>query len=81
MTSRTKDELFILRAYETAMQKGDIHTVLNRYEIGQLSGISAKGVDAICNLLGQANFIKKQGKIDFFLTKNGEELALRLLSE
>lgn len=81
MIGRTKDEQFILRAYEEASKIGDVQATLDRYEIGRLAGLAPKAVDTICNLLAQANFIKKIGKIDFRLTPNGETLALRLLSE
>lgn len=81
MKGRTRDEMFILRAYEVAMQQEDLEAVLDKYEIGRLAGLTAKGVDAIFNLLAQANFVKKLGPVDFKLTKNGENLALRLLSE
>jgi len=77
----TKDERFIIFAYETAMAQNDPYAILDRYVIGQASGLTAKGVDAVCNLLAQANFIKKLGQKDVRLTKNGEELALRLRSE
>ena len=79
--SRTQDERFILCAYQTADGLGNIATPLNRYEIGKLAGISPKGVEAICKLLVQANFIKKASDDEIYLTKNGEQLALRLLEE
>lgn len=77
----TKDERFIICAYEEGLKKGDTHAVLNRYDIGKLSGLTSKGVNAVGTLLAQANFIKKVGDEEMYLTKNGEELALRLLSE
>jgi hypothetical protein len=77
----TKDEHFIVSAYEAASKTGDLHAVLNRYDVGQLCGISPKGVDAIGKLLMQCNFIKFHGKTEMSLTKNGKELALRLLEE
>lgn len=79
--SHTSDEKFILAAYHTAKALGDISTTLNRYDIGQNAGINPKGVNAICKLLIQANFIKKVGDEDFYLTENGERLAIRLLDE
>ena len=79
--SRTKDERFILKMYEVASKTGDIEFVVNRYEIGRSIGMQEKGVDTICVLLGQANFIKKAGKEEIFLTPQGEQLALRLLDE
>lgn len=78
---RTKDEAFIVKAYETALAAGDIETVLDLYEIGKQAGITAKGVNAITTLLAQANFIKKEGDTGFYLTPNGEELALRVLEQ
>lgn len=81
MKGKTRDELFIVRAYESAMGLGDVEATLDRYEVGKLAGLTAKGVDAVTVLLAQANFIKKQGPTQFHLTKNGEMLALRLLSE
>lgn len=81
MKSRTKDELFILTAYEESLQKGDLSISLNFYDIGRRSGITEKGVNAICNLLIRSNFIKKINKDEFQLTKHGESLAQRLLEE
>jgi hypothetical protein len=81
MKGKTRDELFIIRAYESAMLLGDLEATLDKYEVGRLAGLTAKGVDAITVLLAQANFIKKLGPKEFHLTKNGETLALRLLSE
>lgn len=79
--ARTPDERFILCAYQTAQALGDISANLNRYEVGRQAGINPKGVDAICKLLVQANFIKKSSEEEIYLTKNGEELALRLTEE
>lgn len=79
--SRTKDELFIICAYETANSFDDLSMELDPYEIGKRSGITAKGVDAISKLLVRSNFIKKTPNGKMILTKNGEALALRLLAE
>lgn len=79
--SHTSDEKLILCAYEIATQLGDIHSHLNRYEVGKMAGLNPKGVDAICKLLIQANFVKKVDQETIFLTDNGEKLALRLLGE
>lgn len=79
--ARTQDERFIICAYQTAQALGDTETPLNRYEIGKLAGINPKGVNAICKLLVQANFIKKVSDDEIYLTKNGEQLAERLLEE
>lgn len=79
--SYTADERFILCAYQTAQALGDLSATLNRYDIGRQAGITAKGVNAICKLLVQANFIKKVSEEEIYLTKNGEQLALRLREE
>lgn len=79
--SRTKDEQFIVIAYEEASKTGDPFHVLNRYEIGRRCGITAKGVDAISKLLVRSNFIKHVGDTEMHLTDNGKRLAERLLGE
>lgn len=79
--AHTSDEKLILSAYEIATQLGDVHSELNRYEVGKMAGLNPKGVDAICKLLIQANFIKKIDSEIIALTDNGEKLALRLMSE
>lgn len=77
----TKDERFVLGIYESALQHGDPYAVLNKYEVGTHVGLAPKAVDTICKLLLQANFIKKKGPEEIYLTKHGEALALRLRSE
>jgi predicted transcriptional regulator len=77
----TRDERFIVCAYEATLRTGDLNTILDRYDIGKQSGITAKGVNAIGKLLMQANFIKLIGKTEMQLTKHGESLAQRLLQE
>lgn len=67
--------------YETALDAQDIHAQFSRYDIGTKIGLHPKGIDTICVLLLQANFIKKGDGDKIFLTKNGEELVLRLLRE
>ena len=79
--ARTKDERFVLSLYEEASKSGDVHVHLDRYYVGKLAGLQPKAVNTICNLLLQANFIKKGKNDDIFLTKNGEDLALRIMSE
>jgi Mn-dependent DtxR family transcriptional regulator len=79
--SRTKDEQFIIAAYEAAVKIGEPDSILNRYEIGRLVGISEKAVDAICKQLTRANFIKRDGDAEIHLTNNGKDLAMRLLGE
>lgn len=76
--SLTKDERFVVTAYEAAMKKDDLHAKLDRYKVGASCGLSPKAVDTICNLLAQANFIKKTSDVEMYLTQNGVNLALTL---
>jgi len=73
--AKTKDEKFIICAYETTGTIGDLFEPIDRYEIGARVGINRIGVDTICRLLAQANFIKFVGKTEIRLTSNGKELA------
>lgn len=78
---RTKDELFVVTLLAEAQKAGDPHTPTSRYEVGEVCGLASKSVDTICKLLVQANFIKKAGEADVYLTDNGIQLAERLLEE
>lgn len=80
-TSRTKDENFIVKLYEEASKQADIEDPLNRYHIGQLVGLQSRGVDAICNLLIKANFIKKKGAEEISITPHGVKLAKQILEK
>lgn len=73
--ARTKDETFMLRLYEEALRRPDIGDSIDRYYIGSLAGLQSKAVDTICNLLAQANFIKKRGEIEISITPHGIKLV------
>lgn len=77
----TKDEHYVLALYHAAQAAGDMGQAFDRYAIGQQAKIHPKAVDAICKLLVQANFIKKKGELEVYLTPHGEKLASRLLEE
>ena len=77
----TRDERFIVCAYEATLRAGDLNVILDRYDIGKQSGITEKGVNAIGKQLMQANFIKLVGKTEMKLTSHGENLAKQLLQE
>ena len=81
MKAKTSDERLVLALYEAAHESGDIQAPFDRYEIGKRVSLQPKGIDTICTLLLQANFIKKQEGKAIYLTKHGEALAKRLLSE
>lgn len=73
--ARTKDETFMLRLYEEASKQSDIEDPIDRYHIGHLAGLQQTAVDTICNLLAQANFIKKHSKIEISITPHGIKLV------
>lgn len=80
MAGKTKEEKFLLRAYDLASKSGDMQFPINRYDIGKSIGFSPKGVDTICQVLLRANFIRKaENEGDILVTKRGEELALMLI--
>jgi len=71
----------MLSLYEEAKKTGDYQNPMDRYEAGKVAGLNPKAVDAICKLLVKANFIKKKGEHEIYLTPHGEKLAIRLLQE
>lgn len=73
--AKTKDERFMITLYELAEQNGDISTPVNRYEIGKIIGLNDKGLNTICKTLLQANFIKKNGEEEVYLTDLGKNLV------
>lgn len=79
--AHTKDEQYVIALYETVLASGDLEESFDRYQIGEKARINPKAVDAICKLLIQANFIKKRGESEVYLTPRGQELAKTLLKE
>jgi len=77
--AKTKDEKFMIAVYEAV--KDDESKVVDRYEIGTLIGLQARGVNATCVLLFQANFLKKISPSEVALTERGKRLVLDLLEE
>jgi len=80
---KTKDEQFVLCAYEAALHAAggseDLQIPLNKYAIGSKCGLAQRGVDAICKQLSRSNFVKRVSDTEIILTKQGEELAQTLL--
>lgn len=74
----TKDEKFMVALYEAAMIKGGTYEPSNRFVIGTALGIHLKAINTICRLLLQANFIKKSGEEDVYLTPHGLNLVRKL---
>lgn len=77
-SGRTKEERFILYAYEEAQRIGELDATLDRYEIGARAGLTQKGVNASFKLFIRSNFVKSLGEVEFCLTEHGVSLAKRL---
>ncbi|MBS4168674.1 hypothetical protein [Parachlamydia sp. AcF125] len=77
--AKTKDERFMIAVYEEVQE--DYDREVDRYEMGNRISLQARGVDAICNMLIQANFLKKRSSSTVSLTENGKNLVLRVLQE
>ncbi len=81
MKSKTQDEKFLIALYQAAKETDDLETPFNRYTIGQSVGLHERGVNAICKLLLQANFIKKSSEEEIYITEHGASLVIRLMDE
>lgn len=79
--AKTKDEMFMIRLYQEAVKQNNMNLVMDRYAVGLLAGLQQRGVNAICTLLLQANFLKKQGDTEVSLTPHGIKLVETLLNE
>lgn len=80
MKKTTKDELFLLKLHEFALNSGSFEEEVDRYSIGRAIGQNDHGVDTIVRHLAQANFIKKGEEDAVYLTQNGLNL-IELLKE
>lgn len=78
---KTKDEQFLLRHYEMALELGNPEMPLNREAVGRTIGLSPKTTKTICALLAQANFIRKYSDDEITLTPHGINLAKNLKGE
>lgn len=77
--SYTKEERFIMAAYDQLVRLGDDQAELDRYAIGQQVGLKEKGVNAAFKLFVQANFVRSRGDSRFQLTDNGIALAKKII--
>lgn len=71
----------MLALRDEALKAGDPEAPFNRYDIGKKIGLHPRGVDTICTLLLQANFIKKDNDKDVYITEQGYRLIDDLLSD
>ena len=75
---KTKEEKFLIAAYETALSLGDKDSEIDRYDVGQKLGLHPRGINTICQELTQANFIRKKGPSAIIVTDHGVKLIEEL---
>lgn len=75
----TKDEQFLLKLHELAVQRGHPQEAICRFTIGRAIGQNDKGANVIARDLAQANFVKKGEEDAVFLTDHGLWLVQSLL--
>ncbi|HRD55202.1 MAG TPA: hypothetical protein PLC42_02285 [Parachlamydiaceae bacterium] len=81
MRAKTQDERFIIALYELSQESDKERFTISKYSVGEKISLHPRGVNAICKLLLQANFIKKSSEEEIYITENGASLAKRLLDE
>ncbi len=79
MSKNTKDEIFLLKLYETAYN--DTEKKIDPYAVARAIGQNTKKADNIVRHLAQANFIKKGKEKTVYFTPQGLDLARQLLKE
>ncbi|MBU6383897.1 MAG: hypothetical protein KGQ49_00235 [Verrucomicrobia bacterium] len=75
-TKTTPDERFLCKLYETAMNSGDPHTLIDYRGIAKALGQKETAVTNILKHLAQANFIKKADETMIYLTERGCNFVL-----
>ncbi len=75
----TKDELFLIKLHQFAIEKGGPHEEVDKYEIGRAIGQNDRGIYTISRLLAQANFVKNGDDDAVYLTPHGLNLVNQLL--
>jgi len=73
---RTPDEKFLIQLYKAAHAEGDPYTPIDYRGIAQSLGQKETAVKNILKHLAQANFIKKAGDSEIFLTDRGANFVL-----
>ena len=74
----TKDELYLLKLYNMALEQGDPYAEVDRYAVGRAVGYNDKSVDSLVRLLLQANFLKKGEGQSLYFTDHGLQLVKQL---
>ena len=77
----TKDEIFVLKLYELAMQSGTPYEQVDCLEVAKAIGQNTKGARVIARDLAQANFIKKAEGNRVYLTDHGLKLVSQIIEQ
>ena len=75
----TPDERFLIKLYQTAMDGGDPHAIIDYRGIARAMGQKECAMKNIVKHLAQANFIKKIDDTSVYLTEQGCNFALDAL--
>lgn len=74
---KSKEERYLIKLYEIALEKGDPMTEVDRYEVAKGIGEHAKSCDHSVQMLTKNNFIKKRESQLICLT----DLGLNFIQE
>jgi hypothetical protein len=77
----TKDEIFVLKLYELAMQLGTPYEQIDCLEVARAIGQNTRGAQVIARDLAQANFIKKAEGNRVYLTDHGLKLVNQIVEQ
>jgi Mn-dependent DtxR family transcriptional regulator len=77
----TPDERFLIKVYQTAMEGGDPHALLDYRGIAKSLGQKETAIKNIIKHLAQANFLKKTDDTTIYLTERGCDFVLDALQE
>ncbi|MDR2539590.1 MAG: hypothetical protein LBC45_03150 [Chlamydiales bacterium] len=77
----TKDEIFVLKLYELAVQSGAPYEQIDYLEVAKFIGQNIKGAQIIARDLAQANFIKKAEGNKIYLTDHGLKLVAQIIEQ
>lgn len=72
----TPDERFLVKLYETAMSRGDPHSIIDYRGIAKELGQKETAMKNIIKHLAQANLLKKADETTVYLTTRGCDFAL-----
>lgn len=71
----TKEERYLIKAYDLAKELGDPEEEVDRYYVGKKLGFHDKAVDNIVKTLKRPNFIRQGEDSNIYLTAQGLALV------